>query len=345
MNISESLFLGWTISIAISLSGLALAQSNTEAQRAAVVKLHTHFATGKKDETAAGLFVGKDQQYAYFITARHAVADEVDNQEVHAQSTELWFYGRAQSLKAQVFEHTDAILDLGVVYLLIADLPATPPQIVKRDAAVNVAVVVVGHPAAGDWSVWQGTVLNENAPNGDVHHFVTSSNPSLAHGDSGGPVFDPDGNFLGMHTETTTSYGTAAKSGEIVVQLGAWHVPTNNLVDVPLVSDPEAIKRVLLDYEEAYNQRDAGALWKIWPNPLAKTKNSIELAFQNARSIEMQLHPSQPQIAADGLRATVKCRLSQSYTPKNGNPQPLRNDEIVISLKKNNGLWTIIEIK
>ena len=239
--------LGWIVSTAISLSGIASSQTTTlEAQRAVVVKLHTHFSTQKKDETAAGLFVGKDQQYAYFITARHAVADEVDDEEVHAQSADLWFYGSSpQSLRASVFVRTDAILDLGVVYLPITDLPPNLPRIVRRDAAVNVAVRIIGHPAAGDWSAWEGNVQNDIAPNGDVRHFTTTSNSSLAHGYSGGPLFDPDGNFLGMHRDTTVSYGRAVKSGEIIVQLKAWHVPTDNVLDE---SDADAIKSLLDHY-------------------------------------------------------------------------------------------------
>jgi adenosine deaminase len=47
-------------------------------------------------------------------------------------------------------------------------------------------------------------------------------------------VFDPDGNFLGMHTETTASYGTAAKSAEIVDKLKAWQIPTTNITDIPV---------------------------------------------------------------------------------------------------------------
>jgi ketosteroid isomerase-like protein len=335
----------WIGSSAIFLSGIALSQTTTpEAQTAVVVKLHTHFSTQKKDETAAGLFVGKDQQYAYFITARHAIADEVDNQEVLAQSTKLWFNGSPQPLDASVVEHTDANLDLGVVSLPLANLPPNLPQIVRKDAAVNVSVRIVGHPAAGDWSVWQGTIQNENAPNGDIYHFITTTNPSLAHGYSGGPVFDPDGNFLGMHTATVASYGIAAKGALIVAQLKAWPVPANNLTDVRPESDIEAIKRVLHQYEEAYNQRDANALWKLWPDAPAKARHPIEISFPTARSISMKLQYSDSAIKIEGTTATVTGQFTQVFVPKSGDSHT-RDGAIIFKMKKKDGVWMIGEIQ
>jgi S1-C subfamily serine protease len=337
--------LGWIVATALSLCGIVLPQTtNLDAQRAVVVKLHTHFPTQKKDETAAGLFVGKDQQYAYFITARHAVADEVGNTEVHAQSTELWFFGSPQGLKASVFEHTDGILDLGVVQLSIANLPPNLSQIVRKDAAVNDSVRIVGHPAAGDWSAWEGNVQNDIAPNGDVRHFTTTTNQSLAHGYSGGPLFDSAGTFLGMHVATETSYGIAAKETEIVNQLRAWHVPTNNLLDVPPEPDPDAIKRVLRQYEEAYNQRDANALWKIWPNPLPNTKRAIEKSFPAARSISMKVQYTDSAIKIEGATATVNGQFVQAFTSKAGDAHT-REGAIGFKLKKNVGVWTIVEVQ
>jgi hypothetical protein len=333
---------GFVGSICCLIAG-ATGQSNADAQRAVVVRLHTHFATHKKDETAAGLFVGKDQQYAYFITARHAVVDEIGNQEVHAQSTELWFHDSPQPIKAQVFDHTDAILDLGVVFAPAADLPPNLPQIVRKDAAVNAPVIVIGHPAAGDWSMWQGTVQNENAPNGDVHHFITSTNQSLTHGYSGGPVFDSNGFFYGMHVATESSYGIAAKAAEIVAQLGAWRVPTNDFLEGPSVSDTDAIKQIVHQYEEAYNHRDANALWNIWPMAPANTKHSIEAAFQTAASIKMSVDSGTPDIKADN--ASLKGQFTQIFTPRNTSTQLPRSGDIKFSFKKNDGAWTIVDVQ
>jgi trypsin-like peptidase len=315
MRVLPRLLSGGIAAMAICLPSVAAAQSNPEGQRAVVVRLHTHFATGK-DETAAGVFVGKDKQNAYFITARHAIAEEVDNQEVHAQSTNLWFYGSPQSLRAVVFDRTDAILDLGVVYVTVENLPPDLPQIVRKDAAVNGSVHIVGHPAAGDWSVWEGTIQNDNAPNGDVHHFVTTANPSLAKGYSGGPVFDPDGNFLGMHTETTASYGTAAKSAEIVDKLKAWQVPTTNLTDIPVAEQtppgptadfPSGSKRV---YSAAFSE---------WPISNSQ-QGSISLGFGNTYVLKPAsntwIGPGRP-MAIPSLQADFVLDVRFRITEKN----------------------------
>jgi trypsin-like peptidase/HEAT repeat protein len=278
MKALQKLLSGGITAIAICLPSVVAAQSNLEAQRAVVVRLHTTYAT------AAGVFVGKDKQYAYFITARHAVATEWGNQEMHTPSVDLWFYGSPQSLRAVVFDRTDAILDLGVVYVPVENLPPDLPQIVRRDAVVNGSVHIVGHPAAGDWSVWEGTVQNEIAPNSDVHHFVTTATPSLAKGYSGGPVFDRDGNFLGMHTETTAYYGTAARSIEIVDKLRAWQVPTTNLIDIPVADQTRAA-------------RTGKGMDPLRKEQLVKTLLESQDPLERARAVEALFpQPSNPGI-------------------------------------------------
>ena len=139
----------WAAGVSFSLLGLALSQTTSlETKRAVVVKLQAHFPT-QGDETAAGLFVGKDQQYAYFITARHAVVyiaeADPDATPVPAESVKLQFSGSPQSLNASVFQNIDRILDLAVVYLPLASLPPNLPQVVRKDAAANMRVRVVGH--------------------------------------------------------------------------------------------------------------------------------------------------------------------------------------------------------
>jgi ketosteroid isomerase-like protein len=327
------------------LTAVTDAQSNADAQRAVVVRLHTHFSTNKKDETAAGVFVGKDQQYAYFITARHAVADEVGNQEVHAESTELWFHDSPQPLKAQVLDHTTAILDLGVVYIPVAEVPPNLPQIVRKDARSDTAVRIIGHPAAGDWSTWEGTVQNENAPNGDSYKFVTSTGPSLAKGYSGGPVFDPSGNFLGMHTSTTNSYGSAAKSGQIKAQLAAWHIPITNLLDAPPEPDQDALKRILREYEAAYNQRDATSLWKIWPRPPSLTKQATITLFDDTTAISRTIANLELRIAPDGSSATATGLISERAIFKDGNQVNAKNKKTSFLFKKTDGVWTIDDVQ
>jgi hypothetical protein len=52
-----------------------------------------------------------------------------------------------------------------------------------------------------------------------------------------------------------------------------------------------------------------------------------------------------PEIAADQMNATVSGQIHEAYTPKNGDAPPTRNDDITFTLKKNNGTWTIADVK
>lgn len=364
MKTLPNLFLVWMAATAMCFPGLArepvraarsgahatnfevLPQtSGLEAQRAAVVKLRVQ-RPGKPDETAAGLLVGKDAKYAYFITALHAVKVDPKSDEIALlPSVNLKFYTSPQTFEALVLESCDPSLDLGVVYIPIGNLPSGLPQLGIKDAALGVPVHVIGNPSAGDWSVASGTVENENASSGDIHHFIITRDKSLAEGHSGGPVLDNQGNFLGMHTETNPTYGIEAKSGDIVAQLRAWHVPTDNLTaprpgDASATpsreeADSKAINSILNQYENAYNNRDAATLWKIWPDAPANIRNAIERSFQEARSITMKL--SERQIDPAG---SAGAQANLEYVPRNG-PVQKNSEHVSFELVKKNGVWSI----
>ncbi|PYX07911.1 MAG: hypothetical protein DMG88_12340 [Acidobacteria bacterium] len=336
MKVFQTIVLICVTSFAIRGEAAFSQTSDLSTQKSAVVKLRIHRA-GHSDETATGLLVGTDQQNAYFITAYHAI------KPIQGVSVQLQFSTAPQKFDALPIDNFDEGLDLGVVQLAIANLPPRLPQIVRKDVKADIPIHIIGHPSAGDWSVWHGSVQNEFAPNGEARKFTTNSDQSLAGGYSGGPVFDSQGNFLGMHT-AASSYGIAAKSFDIVTQLRALHVPTNNLTDVKPESDLDAIKKVLHQYEEAYTQRDADALWKIWPSPSANTKRAIEKSFPAARSISMKLQYNDSAIKTDGTTATVNGEFAQVFTPKAGDSHT-REGAIIVKLKKNDGVWTIVEVQ
>ncbi|MBZ5616996.1 MAG: serine protease [Acidobacteriia bacterium] len=216
-----------------TLGGVAQPQiDNLDSQRLTVVKLRIS-RVGSSDETATGIYVGKDHQNAYFITAYHAIKPGPS-----ASKVTLQFRNSPQESAAFILSAFDAVLDLGVVRILLADLPPGIPPIPRKDVVSDILVHIIGHPSAGDWSVWPGNVQNENAPNGDVTHFITNRDYSLAGGYSGGPVFDSAGHLLGMHTSTIASYGVALKSLDIVRQLAVWGVPANNITLAPQEGTP-----------------------------------------------------------------------------------------------------------
>jgi len=154
-----------------------------------------------------------------------------------------------------------------------------------------------------------------------------------------------------MQVAYAVTYGVAASGPEIVAQLKAWQIPTNNLTAGLLIStadqsaDPESIRKVLGHYEDAYNRTDAKALWTIWPDAPTKTRRAIEAYFKSAASIRATLRQGTPEIAANHVEATVSGQLSQKFTPREGNAPPARDDQITFRLKKNDGSWNIVDVQ
>jgi len=118
-----------------------------------------------------------------------------------------------------------------------------------------------------------------------------------------------------------------------------------NTTTFDLEGERNAVKEVLQLYADAYTQKDSIALWKIWPDAPARTKQAIDGAFRDASSIRMDLQQGVPKIEADGQNASTKVQFSQLYTPRDGSAQQRRSGENVFKLKKNNGVWTIVEVK
>jgi ketosteroid isomerase-like protein len=317
-----------------------------EVERLLVIKLRAHHTNGS-DETAAGLFVGKDAKSAYFITARHALRESPDDRDsVLVRTVEIQLAGKS-ARTASVFAYSDVALDLAVVQIGVEHLPPGLPKVPRLDATPDAAVVIVGHPPAGDWSAWSGAVQNESWTD-DAQCFTTNRDQSLVGGYSGGPVFDACGNFLGMHRATTASYGVALKASAIEKKLREWGAPANNLGG-PAVSagkedlkfDQDAIQNVIDRYAAAYEARDPQAVFKVWPDPPAKTKENISRALGAARSISMKI--TNPHIAVTGSTATATAQYSQEYTPKTGGRQQSRG-AIGFQLRKNCRLWVIESI-
>jgi hypothetical protein len=207
---------------------------NLEAQRLAVAKIRVRHAESGV-QTGAAIYVGNDKQYGYFVTAYHNIDPERGGS---IESIELQIFNSPQFLKAEPVDKFDSDLDLGIIKTNLTNIPSQIKQLFAKEPIPATAIRIIGHPASGDWSVWSGRVENENAPQGDSRHFIVNRDSSLAPGYSGGGLFDMDGNFLGMHLETTTFYGRELKSREIQNLLEAFRVPTNNFgQNVPISSE------------------------------------------------------------------------------------------------------------
>jgi hypothetical protein len=200
--------------------------SGLPVQSKIVVKLQVH-RNGEADELGSAIYVGQDKQQAYFITAFHLIGP--DKAHIPVQSVEIYFGDSPRPASASVFQNFKESLDLAVVTTAISDLPTDLPHTTKGDVEIG-SVHIVGNPPAGESNVWTGTVQNKEAEGGDIQHFTTNFDKSLTGGYSGGAVFDSYGHLIGMHTASSQGYGIALKMSEVVPQLEAWRVPTNNIV-------------------------------------------------------------------------------------------------------------------
>jgi hypothetical protein len=232
-RIEIPLFIGAALLGSFVLScGIATAQSsveNLDTQRMDVVKLRSQ--SDKSAETASGVYVGKDEQNAYFITAFHPLRKHAGANDPYdpVETVELQFYGRPVATKALVLDHYDPVLDLAVVYIPIDKLPSEIVSMARTEATAELAVHIIGHPPAAAWSVWKGTIQNELNVSGDSNFFSTDSDSSLTRGYSGAPVLDSNGGFVGIHLSSASSYAKNLKSDTIVKSLREWQVPITNL--------------------------------------------------------------------------------------------------------------------
>jgi hypothetical protein len=199
-----------------------------ETQRQSIVRLRVN-RTNLPSETAAGMIIGWTDTRVYVITACHALLPDCGAPEAPVTGVELQGYRRAESFPAVVFGRFDPALDLAVVSAAVPrDFPLRP-ALIRSDPEPGANIHVIGHPAAGEWSVWRGSVLNENGPSGDVTHFVYAGTSLPTDGFSGGAIFNAAGRVLGLHSRTSgaAAYGLGMKMDDVVRQLQVWQVPAN----------------------------------------------------------------------------------------------------------------------
>jgi hypothetical protein len=200
-----------------------------ETQRMDVVKLRSQ--SDSSTETASGVYVGQDEQNAYFITAFHPLKKHAGANDPYepVETVELQFYSRPVGMKALVLDHYDPVFDLAVVYIPVNKLPAEMVFMPRTEASAGVPIHIIGHPPAGDWTAWAGVIQNELNVGGDSNFFSTGSDSSLTKGYSGAPVLDSNGGFVGIHLSSSNSYAKNLKSDAIVKSLREWRVPITNL--------------------------------------------------------------------------------------------------------------------
>ena len=101
-----------------------------------------------------------------------------------------------------------------------------------------------------------------------------------------------------------------------------------------------AVLAVLQIYSEAYTNKDANAVRRVYPGVpfLARVRE----AFRDARSYELKLTSDDPKISND--TASVRCRRVLNVIPRDGSKVPTSDTSVVIHLRKDSGRWLIDRI-
>jgi hypothetical protein len=126
--------------------------------------------------------------------------------------------------------------------------------------------------------------------------------------------------------------------------------PANPAVGPPVVKSDEvekaAVHVVVQQYADAFQQRDADAVRKIWPYMSKAEYDGSKQSFGYASAIRMNLSNEKVDVAPDGTTATVTVDIAQDFTPKGGKVPLKQVDHTVFHLvKQNNGTWVIKDRK
>lgn len=133
----------------------------------------------------AGICIGEDTDYYYILTAQHVVTLRLGNIVSVRMRDKLIYAGKI--LKE------DPDVDLALVrvkkwedtHLLVVRLADAEPKVKDR-------VFVVGHPLGTHWTITEGIISNI-----DVKSY-TLTTATVTYGNSGGALFNTDGNVIGI---------------------------------------------------------------------------------------------------------------------------------------------------
>jgi serine protease Do len=125
----------------------------------------------------------------YIVTNAHVIQD--------AESIKVTFNGR-NYIKARVIG-TDMMTDVAVLKIEVPD-PLRPVKIAARNPVVGESVVAIGSPFGMHRTVTSGVVSNVERKFGQSPYDFAQIDAAVNHGNSGGPLFDINGNLIGMNT-------------------------------------------------------------------------------------------------------------------------------------------------
>jgi hypothetical protein len=116
-------------------------------------------------------------------------------------------------------------------------------------------------------------------------------------------------------------------------------------VETPVLKIDEraAISNLVQQYAQAFEQRNADALRRIWPS-IGNKYDKYKQVFALAAAFRMDVRVDSMDVAADSQSATVKASILQEYTVRGQKPMS-HSDKAVFHLLRSNGTWVIGDVQ
>ena len=183
---------------------------------------------GNTPETGAGVVVGIDKKIAFILTAHHVVSE--------SRRIDVVFIDKQwEKFNARVFEKYDADLDLAVITVdlvegrKVSDVPKfTVGDFLELKEGDK--VFTIGHPLNSGWDISINTNTIRRLNNEQDFRKFRFTNTGVAPGSSGGPIFNEQGDLIGIVISTRQDYAIAAKINDVLSVLRKeWYIQTPNL--------------------------------------------------------------------------------------------------------------------
>ncbi len=176
---------------------------------------------GVGEEIGAGVIAGVEGEKLYLVTAHHVVEE--------AKDISVTYYKIKDPVKAKLL-HFDEAADLAVLELPFPqkfDFQQLVPAAAETFEAQK-KVVIVGHPGGNFWKPNYLNMIQEATLNDDERLFSVTPQ-AVVGGNSGGPVFLPEGAWLGLVTETSMVEAKCVKAQAIIEWLKKLKVPAGKM--------------------------------------------------------------------------------------------------------------------
>lgn len=153
------------------------------------------------------------------------------------------------------------------------------------------------------------------------------------------PIRDPPRTTAAPRTsDMETAAPAPAKPG------ASTDVGANSTQIAESLADQRAIEQLLVQYERAYEGRDADAVARLTPMDAA-TVRRLQQAFRESASYQMQIDPEQPVFAADRMSATITAMVTIVQDLRAGRTPGPNRTKRVFEFEKTNGVWRIARVQ